>query len=436
MSSTAIVWFRNDLRVHDNEALISALSKHDFIIPVYILDDRFLKEKTSFGFAKTGLFRTKFILEALQDLRQNLESKGSSLILRQGIAEHILSDLAKETNAQCVYCNRERTFEEITIQDNLEKSLWKLGKELHYVRGKMLYYTSDLPFPVSQVPDVFTQYRKEIESTTRVREPYDVPDVMPFPEISLNRGEVPSLADYGFTTNEKGSSEKLHFQGGETAGLNQLNYYLWKTDLIQNYKNTRNGFMGWDYSSKFSPWLSQGCLSPKQIYRELKLYEAEKGANESTYWLYFELLWRDYFRLMAKKYGNRLFYKSGIRGKKQKVSADMNDFKIWANGNTGVPLVDACMQQLNQTGFMSNRGRQIVASFLVNDLNLDWRMGAEYFESLLIDYDPCSNYGNWNYLAGIGNDPREDRYFNIASQAKKYDPNGEFVQFYINEAFS
>ncbi len=436
MSSTAIVWFRNDLRIHDNEALVSALSRHDSVIPVYVLDDRFMKSTTSFGFAKTGVFRTKFILESLHDLRKNLEAKGSTLIVRQGLAEQILTELAKETNAQCIYCNRERTFEEMTIQDKLEKSLWKLGKELHYVRGKMLYYTSDLPFPVSQVPDVFTQYRKEIESTTRVRDPFSTPESIAYPNINLDRGEVPALSDFGYASHTEVNGEKLRFQGGETSGLKQLQYYLWETDLIKNYKNSRNGFMGWDFSSKLSPWLAQGCLSPKKIYQELKKYEADRGANDSTYWLYFELLWRDYFRLMAKKYGNRIFYKSGIRGKKQKVNSNLKAFDLWAKANTGVPLVDACMQQLNQTGFMSNRGRQIVASYLVNDMHLDWRLGAEYFESLLLDYDPCSNYGNWNYLAGIGNDPREDRYFNIPSQAKKYDPNGEFVQFYLNEAFT
>jgi len=162
-------------------------------------------------------------------------------------------------------------------------------------------------------------------------------------------------------------------------------------------------------------------------------YESTVKKNESTYWVYFELLWRDFFRLMGKKYENKIFHFDGIRQKDPGGSLDMDLFQLWATGNTGVPFIDANMRQLNATGFMSNRGRQNVASFLVKDLKLNWIMGAEYFESMLIDYDPCSNYGNWNYVAGIGSDPREDRYFNILTQAKKYDANGDFVKYWIKE---
>jgi deoxyribodipyrimidine photo-lyase len=209
---------------------------------------------------------------------------------------------------------------------------------------------------------------------------------------------------------------------------------LWETDFIKTYKETRNEMLGGDYSSKFSPWLAQGCLSPKIIYHELRKYEAERGANKSTYWLIFELMWRDFFRLMGKKHGNNIFRKGGTKEAKDLYwSEDRNLLEIWTNGRTGVPFIDANMRELNQTGFMSNRGRQNVASFLVHDLKLNWQMGAEYFESLLIDYDPCSNWGNWNYLAGVGSDPRENRYFNILTQAKRYDPDGTFVKYWLPE---
>jgi deoxyribodipyrimidine photo-lyase len=145
-------------------------------------------------------------------------------------------------------------------------------------------------------------------------------------------------------------------------------------------------------------------------------------------------MWRDYFRLTGKKFGNDIFKIGGIKqDNRNDWSEDFSLFSVWAEGRTGIPFIDANMKELNATGFMSNRGRQNVASFLVNDLKLNWLMGAEYFESLLIDYDPCSNYGNWNYIAGVGTDPREDRYFNIISQAKRYDPKGEFVKYWIPE---
>ena len=170
------------------------------------------------------------------------------------------------------------------------------------------------------------------------------------------------------------------------------------------------------------------------IHHELKRYEAKEGANDSTYWIFFELLWRDYFRLMAKKYGNLIFFKGGIKENPDPMlTNNKKAFRRWAEGRTGVPFIDANMRELNATGFMSNRGRLNVASFLVKDLKVNWQMGAEYFESLLLDYDVASNWGNWNHVAGVGSDPREDRYINILSQARRYDPKGNFVKYWIPE---
>ncbi len=196
---------------------------------------------------------------------------------------------------------------------------------------------------------------------------------------------------------------------------------------LKNYKQNRNGMLGADYSSKFSPWLALGCLSPRFIYEEVIKYEAERVKNESTYWLIFELLWRDFFRFICLKYGNKIFYKSGLQGLNLKWKEDWDLFHLWCEGKTGYPLVDANMRELKLTGFMSNRGRQNVASFLTKNLGINWQMGAEWFESLLIDYDVCSNWGNWNYTAGVGNDARGFRYFNILKQSQDYEPTKKFI---------
>lgn len=431
----AIVWFRQDLRLHDNEALADALKAVDEVVPVYVFDERAFMGKTSYGFPKTGKYRAQFIIESVQDLRQSLRRLGSDLIVRVGKPEDVLFDIAKDIKTSWVFCNRERMQEEVRVQDALEKRLWSLGQEIRYSRGKMLYYTSDLPFPVQHTPDVFTQFKKEVERYVPVREPLAAPTKLFNPwTVKLEAGEIPTIQDFGHEPIEKDSRAVLDFKGGESEGLKRLHYYLWETNLIKAYKETRNEMIGGDYSSKFSAWLGQGCLSPKQIYYEIKRYESERGANESTYWLFFELLWRDFFRFMAKKHGNKIFYKGGTKGEADpNLRDDWRLFNQWASGKTGVPFIDANMRELNATGFMSNRGRQNVASFLVKDLQVNWQMGAEYFESLLIDYDVTSNWGNWNYVAGIGSDPRENRYFNILSQARHYDPNGDYVKLWLPE---
>ncbi len=431
-----IVWFREDLRLHDNEALADALRTSEEVIPVFVFDERVFKGKSKYGFAKTGKHRARFIIESIHDLRKSLKAIGSNLIVRVGKPEEVLFELAQTVKSAWIFCNRERTSEEVNVQDKLEKKLWEIGQEVRYSRGKMLYYTSDLPFPVTHTPDIFTHFRKEVEKYIQIREPLPAPVKGDFEPLSIRieEGEIPALADFGHEATEKDERAVLTFKGGETEGLKRLQYYLWETDLVKDYKETRNGLIGSDYSSKFSSWLAHGCLSPKQIYHELKKYENERVKNKSTYWLFFELLWRDFFRLMGKKHGNAIFKKGGTLKDESGVGEDnLQLLHVWMEGRTGIPFIDANMRELSQTGFMSNRGRQNVASFLVKDLNINWQMGADYFESMLIDYDPCSNWGNWNYIAGVGSDPRENRYFNILKQALRYDGKGAYVKLWCPE---
>lgn len=298
-------------------------------------------------------------------------------------------------------------------------------------------FRDDIPFNKNQIPDTYTKFRQSVELNSNVRP--IIPKLLklqPLPPVKgANVGTVPTLRDLNFNVDEVKLDDRtaFPFSGGETSGLDRLHEYLWDTDCISTYKETRNGLLEKNYSTKFSPWLANGSLSPRQIYHEVKKYEKKRTANQSTYWCIFELLWRDYFKFVAWKYGNRIFYLSGIMGKKFEWRKDTKLFDKWCRGETGVPFVDANMRELLQTGWMSNRGRQNVASFLVKDLKLDWRLGAEWFESMLLDHDVCSNYGNWNYAAGIGNDPRQDRKFNMIKQALDYDPDGEFVKVWLTE---
>jgi deoxyribodipyrimidine photo-lyase len=168
----------------------------------------------------------------------------------------------------------------------------------------------------------------------------------------------------------------------------------------------------------------------------VKEYEARVVANDSTYWLLFELLWRDFFRFAPLDWGRSMFLLWGPRGEKnadRTWKQDKDLLAAWATGTTGWPFVDANMRELLRTGFMSNRGRQNVASFLTRDMEVDWRMGGELFEALLIDHDPGANYGNWTYVAGVGADPREDRYFLIPKQSRDYDRDAGFMRHWLQE---
>ena len=268
-----------------------------------------------------------------------------------------------------------------------------------------------------------------LKAKQQVRNEFPVPTEIPTPDLKPT--SIPTPQSLNVDTPQPDKRAVLLFRGGENEAIARATHYLMDSGCLSSYKETRNGLIGADYSSKFSPWLAWGCISPRTIYFMIKEYEALHGANDSTYWLIFELIWRDYFRFAMKKHKAKFFKKGGIQNRPPKTRDDNKALLNWMNGNTGVDLVDANMNELRLTGFMSNRGRQNVASFLCNDLQLDWRYGAAYFEQQLIDYDVASNWGNWAYLAGVGNDPRGNRYFDIAKQARQYDTASEYRKLWI-----
>ncbi len=339
----------------------------------------------------------------------------------------------KTLGVQRVVWHEEVTAEETAVAKAVAIALKSLGVTVQTYWGASLYHPDDLPFPIAQLPDVFSKFRGKVERCSTVYPTFPAPPTLPPLPPAVDPGDLPSLADLGCAPPIADERAVLTFQGGETAGLARLQHYIWDADCLKDYKQTRNGMLGPNYSSKLSAWLALGCLSPRHIYETVQAYEAERVKNDSTYWLIFELLWRDYFRFVCAQHGDRVFYPSGLRRLPIAWKQDWERFDAWREGRTGYPLVDANMRELAATGFMSNRGRQNVASFLTKNLGIDWRMGAEWFESLLVDYDVCSNWGNWNYTAGVGNDARGFRYFNIPKQSKDYDPDGHYVKHWLPE---
>ena len=431
MIKTALVWFKTDLRIEDNETLVKAIAQSEKVIPVYCFDDSHF-ETTVYGFKKTGSFRAQFLLESLEDLDAKLRTLGSGLRIVMGKPEVEIPKLVQEYKAQKVFAKREVAFEEKQTEKKVQTELFKLRCELDTYSTSTLYHAEDLPFSIKNIPDVFTNFRKKTEKDAEIRPPFTAPKQINSPEIPAI--ELPTLEDLGVSKTTIDSRAVLAFKGGESEAIQRLQHYFYNTQSLSTYKETRNGMVGADYSSKFSPWLAMGCISARYIYAEVKKYEMQFGANDSTYWLVFELLWRDFFRFMFKKYQTKFFLYEGIKLKKGN-SKSLNEKLLsqWVNGTTASDFINANMLELQQTGFMSNRGRQNVASYFCNELNMDWRLGAAYFEEQLIDYDVCSNWGNWAYLAGVGNDPRGHRYFNIEKQATDYDKNKAFRKLWLTE---
>jgi deoxyribodipyrimidine photo-lyase len=419
----SILWFRNDLRLHDNQTLEAALKASERIIPVFCLNPKLFNSSEA-GLTRIGEHRLIFLRESLENLKANLIKVGADLIFLKGEPHHALIRFALEENAEAIFYSEEVGTEEEKEELMLKKEALSRSIETTSIFQSTLIEIDQLPFPIKQLPEVFTAFRQKCEKHVQIRQPIPGAEKIPMAEINTKGFSIAQLIPL------QGSGI---FKGGETAAWARLNEYFWQKDLLRTYKETRNELLGMDYSSKFSPYLSMGCISAHAIAAEVKRYEQERIKNDSTYWLIFELLWRDYFKFVALKHGFKIFTPSGIIGKKVKKSHDPELFTKWQMGNTGIPFVDANMRELIHTGFMSNRGRQIVSSFLVNDLQLDWTLGAAYFESLLVDYDVSSNWCNWMYVAGVGNDPRSNRYFNILKQGENYDPAGDYVRTWVSE---
>jgi deoxyribodipyrimidine photo-lyase len=423
-----LIWFRNDLRLQDNHSLFQGCEKPGKTIGVYCIDPRQF-ENSKYGFKKTEKFRTKFLLETLRDLKNNLEKCNISLFIYFEKPEIAIPNLVKEQQISTIFTQKEWTPDELLVNEKLKQEISTCTFIETY--DQFLFHPKAIPYPdFKDIPAVFTEFRKKCEKEAKVQKLVSI-KAKPIDNLISTSPIIPSMEDLGFENFKINKSSAFPFRGGESQALKRMENYFYETENLSQYKKTRNGLIGEDYSSKFSPWLANGSISARTIYWEIKNYETEICKNEDTYWLIFELIWRDYFKYISLKHGDQIFKLDGILQKNYEWKTNQKAFREWAFGNTREPFVNANMIELLKTGFMSNRGRQNVASFWAKEWEQDWRIGAAYFESMLIDYDVHSNYGNWIYNAGVGNDPR-DRKFNIARQAEMYDANGKFQKLWLN----
>ncbi|WP_422659928.1 DASH family cryptochrome [Paenibacillus sp. EC2-1] len=430
----SLVWFRRDLRVHDHGPLLSAAASGFPVVGVYCFDPREYG-MNEFGFSKTGIHRAQFLLESVAELRRNMNKLGFKLIVRMGKPEVILSQLISNLEIQEIHYHIELGSEETTVEQFVRSM--NTGCTFHGYYGHSLIHPEDLPFTVERLPDLYTPFQKQILQS----EPGYIRKLLPLPMkgssfVDVEEGRIPTEAELGLSaipTNKSLASGISLIRGGSAEGRKRLRYYFYEGNFLQQYQDTRNGLLQRDDSSKLSPYLALGCLSPRYVYWSLMDYEAERGVHSSTKMFKSELLWRDFFWYVHMKYGNRIFAQSRLSGTSFQGTTDSNLIQAWMNGETGYPIVDANMRELRATGWMSNRGRQITSSFLAKNLGIDWRVGAAWFESCLLDYDVSVNYGNWCYTSGVGNDSMPYRLFNVTKQGKEYDSNGRYAKHWLPE---
>lgn len=389
--SRAVVLFTRDLRTHDHPALATAIREHDEVIPLFVLDPRLLRSPN----------RTAFLLDALADLRAGL---GGALAIRRGDPAAVVASLRSD----CVYLTSD-------VGAFAEKRLRRLRAvaPVRTLPGGSVVEPGQIVPAGADHYRVFTPYwRAWSTAPWRPLEP-------PPPAIELPRnvvpGELPGVRDL-----VAGSLSPALPRGGESEGRRRLEAFL--AEGLRSYAETRD-VPSVEGTSRLSPYLRFGCLSPLEV----ALRATELGDDAFVR----QLAWRDFYRQLLAAFP--ALPSVDYRPLRGRWRIDPSGLEAWKAGRTGIPIVDAGMRQLAAEGWMHNRVRMLVASFLVKRLGVDWRAGAAHFSSLLVDGDPASNAGNWQWVAGTGTDTRPGRVFNPLRQARRFDPEGAYVRRYVSE---
>ncbi|KAK5175090.1 uncharacterized protein LTR77_000227 [Saxophila tyrrhenica] len=519
-SRVLIYLLRRDLRLADNPIFheigkLNSQSQKPFthLLPVYVFpaaqvevsgflasDDQrspYKEARSEVGhFFRCGRLRAKFLAESVWDLKDDLSKTGSGLEIRVGTMQDVVKSLLDgfkqqdDVEVHGLWMTSEEGWEEKIEEKEVKDLVRDDGKEFKlWTDEKYFVDDRDLPFQdPADLSDVFTQFRKTVEPLREApRKQLPKPDCLPpLPDhippqhgpfsipnsldATISALHKPLPADGGFSdmpSMPKDVQSAHPFNGGSSAGIQRVKHLL-ESGAMTTYKDTRNGLLGLDFSTKLAAWLSLGVITSRQVHWMMLDFEDGKtdlgkdapgygkGESKGTAGVRFELLWRDYMRLCTRKFGTRLFYLDGYRhmddawekftsspfsnstNKKNKNGTNDFDTKAaierFVRGKTGTGLIDASQRELFLTGWTSNRARQNVASYLAKHLGIDWRIGAEWYEANLVDYDVSSNWGNWQYVSGVGNDPRGDaRVFNPVKQALDYDPEGEYIRAWVPE---
>ena len=412
---TALLWLRRDLRLNDHPALRAALDDDEPVVPVFCLDPSLLGGRHASG------PRTQFLLECLADLDESLRRRGSGLVVRRGRPEQVLPKLAGQLEASRVFMTGDVSPFATRRDRAVCRELEALATEVRVLPG--LFVLDDPAALVTSAGDpyrVFTPFHRAWLERAR-REVVPAPRSLPALPRGVKPAKVPTLRDLGLE-----ETVEQPARGGEHAGRRKVQRFL--ADGVAEYRSGRDD-LGADASSRLSPYLHFGCISARELEAQLPRGE---GAQEFRR----QLCWRDFYaHVLARFPANaRHEFQDRYRGAIRWSRAERR-FAAWCEGRTGYPLVDAAMRQLRREGWMHNRARLVVGSFLTKDLGIDWRWGERWFMRLLIDGDEASNNGNWQWIASVGVDPQPTfrRIYNPARQQARFDPDGAYVRRYVPE---
>lgn len=409
---TIIVWFRNDLRVHDHPALAEAAKEADHVIPVFILQDALL----------TGPYasanRTRFLLESLQDLKRSLQTLGADLVVRRGKAAEVLKQLVDETGASAVYHSVDYTPFAVKRDRNVQTALPKHVTYKAFPGRLSIDDLHELKTKSGTIHKVFTPFWKQWMGIQR-RDIAAVPKSLSLP-ANINTDTIPAISDLTSSAMLSPMAQK----GGETVARERLADFL--DAHIAEYHQGNND-MATDRTSRLSAYLHFGCLSPREIETMLPDSPGARAWHR-------QLCWREFYHYVVFHFPHT-HQEFQERYRSLSWGTDAKHLIAWKAGKTGYPVVDAGMRQLQSEGWMHNRARLIVGSFLTKDLWIDWREGEQHFMQWLIDGDIANNNGNWQWIASVGVDPAPvyRRLYNPILQQKNFDPTGAYVCKYVPE---
>ncbi len=406
--STAIVLFTRDLRVHDHPALSAAARQADRIVPAFVLDDRLLSGRSG------APNRLSFLLDCLRDLDDSLRKRGTRLVIRRGDPVREVMRLAEESLAEAIFLSEDVSGYAGERRRRLERECGCRGISPRAFEGVTVVPPGELTPVSGDHYRVFTPYWRAWSSASK-REPLGTPRKLRSPS-RVRAGRIPKLSEL-----TRGAAAGTLPRGGESAGRELLS--RWLRASSRRYDEMADDLPA-DATSHLGPYLHFGCLSPSEV---LARVEDRNGLEDFVR----QLCWRDFHhQVMAARPD---LAHSDYRPGRRRWRHDDEALAAWKDGETGYPIVDAGMRQLASEGFLPNRARLIVGSFLTKTLGIDWREGADHFERLLVDADLANNRGNWQWVAGTGNDTRPNRVLNPIRQAHRFDPDGAYVRAHVPE---